>query len=964
MEQYDSQKIEKKWQKYWEENGINQVDLDKVKKPFYNLMMFPYPSAEGLHIGNMYAFVHSDVYGRFMRLKGFDVFEPIGLDGFGIHSENYAIKIKEHIKDVSARTEKHFYEQLRMIGNQYDWSRTVETYKPNYYKWTQWLFLKMHEKGLAYRKKAYVNWCPSCKTVLSDEQVIVEKCERCDTIVEKKEMEQWFWRITEYADRLLKNLDWIDWSEEVKMIQKNWIGKSEGAQFSMKIHPVKSGEAGAEQFNGVKDSEEKIEVYTTRLDTVFGMTYAVLAPEHPVIKKLKEKIENYSEIEQYVIQAQNKTNLERTDLQKEKTGVELKGIKIINPFNQKELPLFVADYVLGFYGTGAVMAVPAHDERDFEFAKKYDLPIIQSVTPDANAYKKSVEVLEALKEICEATKKQNVKFWLLGGLACAFYARIIYRNFEDLDLMTKDEGSYRKIIKIFNTLGFEKVKEKKLSENLINSVYKNKKGVEIDIGPYVREFEFRENDFKEEEKALNQYRSLVVSERFVKSFKKGQLESRNKEKDRVDWEYLNGKVFVEDGFLVNSGEYGGLSSIEARDKLVNWLVKNNIGDKKIHYKLRDWCISRQRYWGPPIPMIECGKCGWVPVSEKDLPVLLPEMDDFLPDGTGKGPLNKVENFVKTICPKCGGSAKRETDVSDPFVDSCWYYMRYPNTEFEDKPMDKERLKKWMPVSMYIGGKEHSVLHLLYSRFINMVMYEMGYVPSEEPFEKFRAHGLLIKDGVKMSKSKGNVINPDDYIAKFSSDTMRMYLMFLGDMRQGGDWRDSGIAGMHKFINRIWNIQEKISGENKLKNLLHKTIKGINDDLEKLKCNTAIAKLMILVNKIYEAGCSKTEFEIFLILLSSFAPHISEELWQQLGHNESIFREKWPAYDPKLMKDEKIMLVVQVNGKLRDYLEADANESKNEVKEKTLQSEKIKKFIGNKEIKKVIYVKGKIINIVI
>ncbi|NQV00503.1 MAG: leucine--tRNA ligase, partial [Parcubacteria group bacterium] len=598
---YNPNKIEKKWQKKWEEDKIYQVDLDKVKKPYYNLMMFPYPSAEGLHIGNMYAFVHSDVYGRFMHLQGHDVFEPIGLDGFGIHSENYAIKIKEHIKDVSSRTEKNFYKQLHMIGNAYDWARTVETYKPNYYKWTQWLFLKMYEKGLAYRKKSSVNWCPSCKTVLSNEQVITGRCERCEAQVEKKDMEQWFWRITDYAEKLLKNLDWIDWSEDVKVIQKNWIGKSQGSSVKFKI----------------KNLDYILEVFTTRPDTLFGCTYMVVCPEHELLSKFQSKIKNYSEIEKYIKKAKIKSDLDRTDLNKDKTGVEIKGLMAINPVNGKEIPLYVADYVLSGYGTGAIMAVPAHDERDMEFAKKFNLDIIK--------------VLKTDKE-----------------------------------------------------------------------------------------------------------------------------------------------CFTGESVSINSDFLNNLATKKAETEIIKWLGKKKLGKRSVNYKLRDWCISRQRYWGPPIPMIKCKNCGWVPVPEKDLPVLLPDMDDFLPDGSGKGPLNKIKEFVNTTCPKCGSSAKRETDVSDPFVDSSWYYLRYLSTEFDDQALDKKRLKKWMPVDMYIGGKEHSVLHLLYSRFITMVLHQLGYIPEEEPFKKFRAHGLLISNGAKISKSKGNIVNPDKYINQYGADAVRMY----------------------------------------------------------------------------------------------------------------------------------------------------------------------------------------------
>ncbi len=792
MPKYNPKRIERKWQKRWAEDKVYQVDLDKVKKPYYNLMMFPYPSAEGLHIGNMYAFVHSDTYGRFMRLQGYDVFEPIGLDGFGIHSENYAIKIKEHIKDVSARTEKNFYNQLHMIGNAYDWTRTVETYKPNYYKWTQWLFLKMYEKGLAYRKKSSVNWCPSCKTVLSDEQVIAGRCERCETQTGRKDMEQWFWRITDYAEKLLNNLKTIDWSEDVKTIQKNWIGKSEGALVKFKI----------------SNQKYILEVFTTRPDTLFGCTYMVVGPEHELLEQFKSEIRNWPQVEKYIRQAKRKSDLDRTDLNKDKTGVEIKGLTAINPVNNKEIPIYIADYVLADYGTGAIMAVPAHDERDMEFAKKFNLPII-------------------------------------------------------------------KVLK------------------------------------------------------------------------------------------TEGECFTGEGIAINSEFLNGLETKKAIKEITNWLTKKKLGQKSVNYKLRDWCVSRQRYWGPPIPMIYCSNCGWVPVPEKDLPVELPEMDDFLPDGSGKGPLNKVKEFVNTTCPKCSGPAQRETDVSDPFVDSSWYFMRYLCTDFKDRALDKKRLKKWMPVDMYIGGREHGVLHLLYSRFVTMIMRELGYAPEEEPYKQFRAHGLLISEGAKISKSKGNIVNPDEYIKKFGADAVRMYLMFLGDMRQGGDWRDSGIRGMHKFILRIYELPKQIKkADGEVKRLLHQTIKGVEQDLKRLKYNTAIAKLMILVNKIQEKGCSKDVLNKFAILLSPFAPHLAEELWEILGNKQTILKQKWPKYDNKMIQEATLQLIIQINGKVRDKIEVKKGISEKEVRELALAQEKIQKWLKNKKPKKIIYVPDRLVNLVV
>lgn len=824
---YDHKNIEKKWQGYWDEEKIYSPDLDSAKRPFYNLMMFPYPSAEGLHVGNMYAFTHTDCYGRFKRLCGYDVFEPIGLDGFGIHSENYAIKIKEHIREVSKRTEEHFYDQLHQIGNGYDWSRTVETYKEDYYKWTQWLFLQMYEKGLVTRKNAPVNWCPSCKTVLSDEQVISGACERCGTTVEKRNMEQWFFKITDYAERLLANLDWIKWSEDVKLGQRNWIGKSEGAEINFSIH---------DRLTEDTDGIAQITVFTTRPDTIFGATYLVLAPEHPILQELIPRITNREDVEKYAKEAAQKNEQDRIKVSKDKSGICLEGVVAKHPATGESMPIYVADYVLTGYGTGAIMAVPAHDERDYEFAVKFDLPIVRVVEPD------------------------------IAGQESAKAA--------------------------------------------------------------------------EEEKPC----------------------------------------FSGEGVAVNSDFLNGLQTRKAKDKIIAYLEEHQQGQKKIQYKLRDWCISRQRYWGPPIPMINCEKCGWVPVPEKDLPVRLPEMEDFLPDGSGKGPLSKVSDFVNTTCPKCGGVAKRETDVSDPFVDSSWYFFRYLSAEDNEQALNKERIKKWMPVAMYIGGKEHTVLHLLYARFVTMVLHDMGYVECEEPFERFFGHGLVIKDGAKMSKSKGNIVNPDEYIERFGADSVRLYLMFLGDVRQGGDWRDEGMAGMFRFVKRLWNLYEGAVPIVKEPGIpadqvigipfVHKTIKRVTEDLERLSFNTAIARLMELVNWCYErrADLSKNDLsqvqEVLALLIAPFAPHVAEEFWSMLGKKNSIFREKWPAYNSELVRDEQVELIVQVNGKMRSKISVPAGITEREAFNIVDRDQKIKKITEGKKIIKRIFVRGRLVNLVV
>jgi leucyl-tRNA synthetase len=805
---YDFKRIEKKWQNLWLKKGIYEPNLKRAKRPFYNLMMFPYPSAEGLHVGNMYAFVGSDIYGRFQRMKGNDVFEPMGLDGFGIHSENYALKIKAHPMKQAKISEKRFYKQLQMIGNGFAWKEHLETYDPEYYKWTQWIFVQMFKNGLAYRKKQAVNWCPSCKTVLADEQVIAGECERCGSKVEKKELEQWFFKSTAYAERLLQNLETLDWSEKVKIAQRNWIGKSEGAEIEFEI----------------KGAKEKIKVFTTRPDTLFGATYMVLAPEHPLIHKLEDEIKNLDEVKKYVKKSALKAEAERMADDKKKTGVELQGIKAINPANKETIPVWVSDYVLMGYGTGAIMAVPAHDARDFEFAKKFGLPV--------------------------------------------------------------------------------------------------KKVIESESGA-----EFTENE----------------------------------------------------GVLVDSGDFDGMSSERAKTEI----TKSVKGRTKSTYRLRDWLISRQRYWGAPIPMIFCEKCakegkgeeptmpGWYSVPEKDLPVKLPFVKDFRPRGKGESPLASVESFYKVKCPSCKSWARRETDVSDTFLDSAWYYLRYPNAIEKKRPWSPEAIRKWFPVNMYIGGAEHSVLHLLYVRFLAMVLYDLGHVHFEEPMKKFRAHGLLIKEGSKMSKSKGNVVNPDEMIQKFGADTLRMYLMFLAPFEDGGDFRDAAILGVNRFLERVWKlahssliVSHKFE-EDSIEKHLHRTIKKVSEDIESLHYNTAISALMIFLNELEsQKQIRKSVLERFVLLIAPLAPHLAEELWAKLGHKSSIHTESWPEYDERQIVEENFTLIIQVNGKLRDTLELPRSVSEEEVRRLILAREKIKSALQGKEPRTIIYVPHRIANIVI
>ncbi len=848
MKQYNPTEVEKKWQEKWEKDKIYSPNLDSSKKPFgkvqgkpfYNLMMFPYPSAEGMHVGNMYAFTGADVYGRFMRMKGNDVFEPIGLDGFGIHSENYAIKVGKNPAEQAKISEENFYRQLRSIGNSYDWTRTVETYKPEYYKWTQWLFVQLFKAGLAYKKKALVNFCPKDLTVLADEQVIDGRCERCGSIVEKKELEQWFFKITDYAQRLLDNIPELNWSQKVKVAQENWIGRSEGALVRFVILR-EAKELDSSPLQDLRaEPQNDIEVFTTRPDTLFGATFIVISPE--LAKSwLEIGWKASTEVGKYTEEAL----LERSSQEdiKEKTGI-FSGIYAINPVNNQKLPVWIADYVLAGYGTGAIMAVPAHDRRDFEFAKKFDLPI---------------------KEVIN------------GG-------------------------------------------------NIENEAYEG------------------------------------------------------------------------EGEIINSGDWNGWKTPESIFKVVNWLEKEGIGEKQVNYHLRDWLISRQRYWGPPIPMIYCEKCEWQPVSEADLPVLLPEVKDWKPKGTGKSPLATIESFINTKCPNCGGPAKREADVSDTFLDSAWYFLRYACTDIESSAFDAERVKKWLPVNMYIGGAEHSVLHLLYSRFITMALADLKFIDFEEPFARFYAHGLIIKDGAKMSKSKGNVIVPDKYISKFGADALRCYLMFLGPFSAGGDFRDSGLEGMNRFLKRVWKLSSDVlsikypfgqsSGRGQVLNMenakeldraMNLAIKQVTDDVGNLKYNTAIAHIMEYYNFISdyytkysprfgEAGkILDTKYcKTLVLLLAPFAPHMTEELWEQLGNKTSIHVSDWPTFDESSLEEKEVNIAVSINGKTRDVIKVSKEDAKDQkvVEQLAKKSANVEKNLDGKKIINTIYVKEKIINFVI
>lgn len=803
---YNPQKIEKKWQKQWEKWRLFKAP-DKSKKPkFYVLDMFPYPSAEGVHVGHLRGYTFSDLIAKKKMMEGFNCLHPMGWDAFGLPAENFAIKTGIHPAKLIKKSITNIKKQLLSAGFGYDWEREICSSEVNYYQWTQWMFLQLYQAGLAYKKGAAVNFCPSCKTVLANEQVIDGRCERCSSLVEKKYLEQWFFKITDYAERLLNDLNKIDWPEKIKIMQRNWIGKSEGTDIKFLI----------------SNSQFLINVFTTRVDTLFGCTYVVIAPEHPIILNLKSQISNLKAVEKYIEKAKKKTEIERLAEDKEKTGIEIRGIKAINSVNNQEVPIFVADYVLMEYGTGAIMAVPAHDQRDFIFAKKHNLPI--------------VEVIKSM------------------------------------------DGK--------------------------------------------------------------------------SSVEKAALE--------------------EDGILVNSGVFNGLNSAKGREEITKYLKKRNLGQTVIYYKLRDWLISRQRYWGVPIPIIHCLKCGEVPVPEKDLPVKLPEIKDFKPTGKGESPLAKSKKFVKVKCPKCGAAAKRETDTLDTFVCSSWYFLRYTDPKNKKEFASKEKIKNWLPVDLYIGGAEHATLHLLYARFFTKFLFDQKLIHFPEPFLKLFNQGIVYRQGAKMSKSKGNVVTPDHIIQKFGADTMRLYELFMGPADQTTEWSDKGVIGTYRFLQKVYRLFEKLQIPNpksqtnpKLKKLIHKTIKKVTEDIENFRFNTAVSALMILANEIErQEKISLIHYSLFLILLAPMAPHITEELWQKLGNKRSIFLEKWPKYDSKLIREEIVTLVIQVNGKVRDKIEVEAGVSEEKAKKLAISRKKVQKWIEGKEIKKVIFVPGKLINIVI
>ena len=799
---YNPKEIEQKWQKIWDDEKAFAASDDYSKPKYYALVEFPYPSGQGLHVGHPRPYTALDIVARKRRMEGYNVLYPMGWDAFGLPTENYAIKNKIHPKIVTKNNVAHFKDQLKSLGYSFDWSREINTTDPSYYKWTQWIFLQLFKKGLAYKSEMPINWCTSCKVGLANEEVVNGVCERCGAPVIRKMQSQWMLKITDYAEKLIEGLDHVDYIEKVKVSQKNWIGRSEGAEVNFKL----SGK------------DEALTVYTTRPDTLFGATYMVISPEHPMIDKYKDEISNYDEILAYRAQAARKSDFERTELAKDKTGACVKGITAVNPVNKKEIPIWVSDYVLMSYGTGAIMAVPAHDERDWAFAKKFNLPIV---------------------EVVAGGDVQNAAF-----------------------------------------------------------------------------------------------------------------------------------TDVQTGTLVNSGFLDGLEVADAKKKIIEYLEGNKIGTPKKNYKLRDWVFSRQRYWGEPIPIVHCDKCGYVPIDESELPLMLPEVDSYMPTDNGESPLAAMTDWVNTTCPCCGGPAKRETDTMPQWAGSSWYFLRYTDPHNDEALASPEALKYWMPVDWYNGGMEHVTRHMIYSRFWHKFLYDLGLVPTSEPYAKRTAQGLILgPDGEKMSKSRGNVVDPNDVVDEYGADVLRLYVLFMGDYEKAAPWSESSVKGCKRFVDRIWALQDKVVDSDeysdKLRSLMHKTIKKVSDDIESMKFNTAIAAMMTLLNEIYNVGSiTKKEFRDLLIILNPFAPHVTEELYQMIGCEGVLDEQEWVTYDEALCKDDTIEIVCQINGKVKSKLTIPTDAAKDDVIALAKADEAIVKATEGKNIVKEIYVPNKLVNLVV
>lgn len=948
MEKYDFWKIEKKWQEKWEISDYAEAKDDSKKEKKYILDMFPYPSGDGLHMWHMENYTATDIYSRFMRMKWFNVLHPMWWDAFWLPAENYAIKTWLHPQIQTPNNIKTFTRQIKSLGFAYDWSKEINTSEPEYYKWTQWFFLFLYENWLAYKKKAKVNWCESCKTVLANEQAEWGICERCKNEVIQKDLEQWFFKITDFAQDLIDGLDTIDWPSSTIAAQKYWIWKSEWVEFDIDI----------------KNSSEKIKVYTTRIDTVFWMTYVVISPESPLLENLKSKIENILEVENYVKETSKKTELERTELNKEKTWVELKWIVWINPFNSKEVKVFIWDYVLSNYWTWAVMAVPAHDERDFEFAKKYDLEIIQSIAPIFWNTAPEAKFREDKK-----TVNRNITYSIVYNPKTDKYLILDLKTWEkwqslivwwveekenDVDSAMREilEETWYKNIKYIKQITWE-------IHAKFFAIHKDENRYAI-AKTYL--FELIDDEFSEideNEKIRHDILWLNKKEIDIKFFNQ-----------KFAWNIfiLWEKAFTEDWIVTNSENFNWLTSEVAREKMWEWLEEKWIWKRKTNFKLRDWLISRQRYWGAPIPIIYCEDCGEVAVPEKDLPVVLPTDVDFKP--IWESPLVNSKTFHDVECPKCWKKARRESDTMDTFVCSSWYYFRFADPKNMAEFCSQKNIEKWLPVDMYMGGAEHTVLHLLYARFFTKALQKYGKIKFSEPFLKLRHQWMVLaEDWRKMSKSLWNVVNPDTVSSQFWADSTRMFVMFMGALEDMKPWSSQNIIWIKRYLDKVWNLQFKVTEkawiQDEIEVLMNKTIKKVGDDTANFWMNTAISQLMILTNALdKEAEIKKEYFEKLLILLSPYAPHISEELWEILWNKQSIHLESWPKYDESKLIDKIVKIAIQVNWKIRDEIELDFDSPEETVKQMAFSRENIKKYTDSIEIKKVVYVKNKLLSIVI
>ncbi len=1053
MQKYNPQKIEKKWQDEWDKSKIYKAEDFSKKKKFYCLIEFPYPSGAGLHVGHLRSHIAIDIVARKKRMSGHNVLYPIGWDAFGLPTENFAIKTKTHPKIVTENNIKNFTRQIKSYGPSFDWLREINTTDPKYYKWTQWIFLKLFnsfydkksdkardiggldipenldddekrkyidDHRMAYELEMAINWCPSCKIGLANEEVVNGACERCGAPAEKKMMKQWMLRITKYAERLIKDLDTVDYLEKIKTQQVNWIGKSEGATVKFTVIASKAKQSRNNTHdacsNGIVSvahsatlhsrprNDNILEVFTTRPDTLFGCTYMVISPEHSLIEELKSEIENLKEIEKYIEQAKNKSDLDRTDLAKEKTGVELKGIKAINPVNNEEIPIWVADYVLASYGTGAIMAVPAHDERDFEFAKKFGLEIRQVVKSEkkklcliihGSPYTNRRKYLNYVPEneenwlpyIKEQLEKNGVKTYTpLMPMSWQPNYKNWKKQIEKLNLKIDENsilighsagGSF-----LVRWLGEKQIKINKLiliapSKLISDESIRLKDFNDFEIDKNIKNLAneiivFSSKDDKPYRIKSHKIYKKELDAKFIEFENKGHFTFKYMKSNRFPelLKEILGEVCTENGIVINSSKFNGLTTAEFKKEITKWLAKNNLGKKAINYKLRDWVFSRQHYWGEPIPIVKCKKCGNVALEKKDLPLELPEVKNYEPTNTGESPLAKIDKWVNIKCPKCKGNAKRETDTMPNWAGSSWYYLRYVDPDNDQEFASPEKLKHWMPVDLYNGGMEHTTLHLLYSRFWHKFLYDLGYVNTSEPYKTRRSHGMILaEDGQKMSKSRGNTINPDEVIKQYGADTIRLYEMFMGPYSEAIPWSTSSLIGMNRFLEKVWNLQTKTETRSiapeSIEPLLHKTIKKVTEDIDNLKFNTAISQLMILLNKLEkEKTLFTAHYSQFLILLSPFAPHITEELWKILGNKESVHLQSFPKYNPELIKEKEITLVIQINGKLRDQIKAPADISEEDAKKLALESEKIKKWIDGKEVRKIIFIKGRLVNVVV